>query len=190
MSTGTGGYYPQEPYYAPGWSAPAAPEPPRRSRRGRWVAVVAIALLVLGLLTWGLVTLRLSMQTRTLGAVEEPTTTHSRRLDVGHCLATLPGDGDVASVDLVPCADPHAAEVVGVHTFRADAWPGRDAVEADAVAACEMDTRQAELGFRPVVWTPSESSWGQGDRRGLCLAALDEGTARGSFTTADDVTVD
>lgn len=187
-TTPPGGYYPHEPYYAPGWSTPAQPEPPRRGRRRTWVVVVAVVVLVLGLAAWGLATLRLSMQTRPLGAVERPTTAHSRQLDVGHCLATLPEDGVVESVELVPCADPHVAEVVGVHTFRADAWPGQAAVDDEAAAACEMDTRQREAGFRPVVWTPSEAGWGQGDRRGLCLAWLPDGEARGSFTEADEVT--
>lgn len=183
-----GGYYPQEAYYAPGWSAPAQTEPPRRGRGRTWLVVVAVGVLVLGLLAWGLTTLLAGMRSRPLGEVDEPTTAHSRQLDVGHCLETMPEDGDVDRVRLAPCADPHAAEVVGVHTYRADEWPGQEAVDDEAAAACEMDTRQREAGFRAVVWTPSEAGWGQGDRRGLCLAWLPDGAASGSFTEGDEVT--
>lgn len=189
MSAPTGGgYYPQEPYYAPGWSGPASPVPPRRSRTPLVIVLVLVGVLVLGLAAWGVVVLRLSMQTRVLGEVDRPTSAHSRQLDVGHCVASMPADGDVGRVDLVPCADPHVAEVVGVHPFRADAWPGQRAVDDEAAASCEMDSTQVAAGFRAVVWSPSEESWAQGDRRGLCLAWLEDGEARGSFAAGDEVT--
>lgn len=189
MSAPTGGgYYPQEPYYAPGWTGPAAPVPPRRRRTALVVVLVLVGVLVLGLAAWGAVVLRQGMQTRLLGEVDRPTTAHSRQLDVGHCLATLPADGTVDRVDLVPCADPHVAEVVGVHPFRSDEWPGQDAVDDESAAACEMDAAQAAAGFRAVVWSPSQESWAQGDRRGLCLAWLPDGEARGSFAAGDEVT--
>ena len=35
--SGQDGWYPQQEYYAPGWSAPVGP-PPARRRWGRWVA--------------------------------------------------------------------------------------------------------------------------------------------------------
>ncbi len=190
MSTsGGGGYYPQEPYFAPGWSAPQpGTEPPRRNRRALVLVLVLTGVAVLGLVAWAVITFVTSARTSTLGEVTDPTQVHARRLDVGHCVETLPQDGRVARVDVVPCEDPHVAEVVGAHPFRSDAWPGRSTVEAEATAACEMDTAQRDAGFRAVVWTPSEASWGQGDRRGLCLAWLDEGQARGSFAAGDEVT--
>src|SRR5665647_1514563 len=42
-------YYPQQAYYAPGWTAPAATSP-RRSRRGLWLAIGGglVVLLVVG----------------------------------------------------------------------------------------------------------------------------------------------
>lgn len=182
------GYYPQEAFYAPGWSAPASPPPTRRQRR-LWPVLLAIGIvLVLALGTGGYLAMRLATDTSPLDEVEERTEVAAGRLDVGHCLATMPGDGEVNRVTLVPCAEPHEAEVVGVHTFRADEWPGDQAVVDEATAACEMDTTQAAAGFVPVVWTPSEAAWGQGDRLGLCLAWLEKGAARGSFTAGDEVT--
>ncbi|WP_182112807.1 septum formation family protein [Actinotalea sp. JY-7876] len=184
---GTGGYYPQQAYYAPGWTAdPDRPPPPRRARRLVLWSVAAVVLLAL--VATAVVALRMRAETSPLGDVSEATTVHSRRLDVGHCVARLPEDGDVGRVDVVPCAEPHVAEVVGIHRFRSDAWPGRQRVDAEAAAACEMDSRQADAGFRAVVWTPSEASWGQDDRAGLCLAWLPDGEARGSFAAGDEVT--
>ncbi len=162
------GYYPQQPYYAPGWTQ-AATQP--RSRRGRRIAlfttlaVVVVAVLgavaVAGLYWWS---------TKPIGDVTSPTSANARQVRPGHCIRDLPADGSVGTVTLVPCDDPHEAEVVGSLRYDDDAWPGEDAVTEQAAAWCEMDNAQVEAGLRAVVWTPSEQSWSQGDRAALCLA--------------------
>lgn len=184
---GADAYYPEQPYYAPGWG-PASP-PPRRRGPARAVLVAVLALLVLALVAGavlGALTLR---DTRPLGEVEDPTTAATRRLDVGHCIAELPADGAVERVRVVPCAEPHEAEVVGVLDLPGGGWPGRSQVQSRLTAWCEMDTAQQEAGFRAVVWAPSEAGWDQGDRQGLCLAWTGGGSATGSLTADDEVAV-
>lgn len=177
------------PYYAPGWQAPV-PEhapPPRRSR-GRalvWVGAVAAVLL----LAAGVVGVRTWMQTRPLGEVAGPVDAHPGRLQAGHCLAELPEDGAVDGVRVVPCDTAHVAEVVGRLELPDGAWPGRDSVTSRITTWCDMDSAQADAGFEPVVWVPTERGWGRGDRVGMCLAWLPEGTATGSFTAGDQVSV-
>ncbi|MCU1431609.1 MAG: hypothetical protein JWP95_714 [Actinotalea sp.] len=183
-----GGYYPQEAYYAPGWQAPVQPVPPRNRSRLPLVLGIVGGLLALLVGTGAVLGIRYVMDTRPLGAVEEPRSATPRQLATGHCVGELPADGDVSRVQVVPCSEPHEAEVVGVLTLPGAAWPGQNAVERDAVAACDMDTAQQEAGFRPVAWAPSQTGWGQGDRRALCLAWLDGGTATGSFIAGDEVT--
>ena len=166
-----GGYYPQQPYYAPGWTQ-AATEP--RSRRGQRIALFSVLAIVVlavagtvaaaGLYWWG---------TKPVGDVTSPTSATSRQVRVGHCIRDLPADGGVGSVTIVPCGDPHEAEVLGSLNLGEGPWPG-DAAAEQAAAWCEMDTEQAAAGYRPVVWTPSEQSWSQGDRIALCLAWLDD----------------
>lgn len=189
MSTPTpDGYYPQQPYYAPGWQAPVSTTPPPRNRRRLWITLAVVGTLVLvGVVAGGLAAVRFFLDTRALGAVDQAMEVSARRLDVGHCVGDLPADGAVSRVQVVPCDQPHAAEVVGVHTLTDGEWPGEDVVRTQVENACEMDNAQREGGFQAVVWSPSAGSWSQGDRRGLCLAWHGDGDVRGSFTLGDDV---
>ena len=185
-------YYPQQAHYAPGWQAPVPPPAPpgqRAPRRTGTVLALVGGVLVIGLVA-GLVTAaRYFLDIRPLGDVDAPRSATTRQLAPGHCLDPLPVDGEVVRVTVVPCDEPHEAEVVGVLALRGDDWLGQDEVDDLVTAYCEMDTAQRKAGFQPVVWSPSEAGWGQGDRRGLCLAWLDGGAATGSFTSDDQVTV-
>lgn len=178
------GYYPQEAYYAAGWTPEASAPRPRRGRRAAVVALVVVVALVL--LGGGGYALGYWLRTRPVGDVTGPVGVTARQVGTGHCIRELPEDGSVAGVTLVPCADPHQAEVVGDLELPDGAWSSAD-VEARATAWCEMDSAQEEAGFRPVVWTPSQQAWSQGDRTALCLAWLDGGRATGSFTDGDEV---
>ena len=181
-------YYPQEAYYAPGWQPAPQRDPERARRRRRLVVAVAAAVVVLLVAAGAVVGVRAFLERRPLGEVTSARTATPRQLDVGHCLARLPADGEVTRVPVVPCDAPHAAEVVGTLTVRGEAWPGQEAVDEDVTAACEMDRAQLEAGFRAVAWSPSEAGWAQGDRRGLCLAWSGGGRVTGSFTEGDEVT--
>ena len=183
------GYYPQEAYYAPGWQAGEGDGPPPRRRRRTVVVAVVVIIALFGVSILGAAAtgLRYVMDTRTLGEVEGPVTVAARRLDVGHCIGDLPSDGQVRRVRVVPCGEPHEAEVVGALTLNEGAWPGPSTVESTARAYCEMDRTQIESGFRAVVWQPSETGWGQGDRQVLCLAWSGGAQVTGSFTAGEDV---
>jgi hypothetical protein len=180
------GYYPQDAYYAPGWSAPDDRSAPPRRRRGRTVVLLVLAgVLAVAALAAGAVALRTWTDTRPLGAVTEPTSATPHQLRTGHCVEDLPDDGRVTRVRVVPCSEPHEAEVLGVHRVRGEEWRGIEAVVEESVGACEMDRRQEAAGFRPVVWTPTERSWEQGDRDALCLAWVEGGLVTGSWRDGD-----
>jgi hypothetical protein len=180
------GYYPQQAYYAPGWTGPAAPPSPRRRRGAILAAVITLAaVVVLGGAAWGI---GYWLQTRSLGEIDAPTTATTRQVTVGHCMAELPRDGSVARVRLVPCAEPHEAEVVGVLALGPGPWPGQESVEAQVERWCEMDTAQQEAGFTAVAWTPSARGWAQGDTQGVCIAWFEGGGVTGSWAEGDVVT--
>ncbi|HEY3439034.1 MAG TPA: septum formation family protein [Actinotalea sp.] len=181
------GYYPQEPYYAPGWQTPAEQVRRRGPRRGIAISLIVIGALVVATAAVGVGALvRMRFETRALGTVDSPVTVSSRRLSTGHCIGALPRDGDVNRVGVVPCDQPHEAEVVGVLALDGD-WPGQARLERKAEDYCEMDRAESGAGFQPVVWTPSRGSWGQGDRKILCLAWRATGPVTGSFSAGDDV---
>jgi hypothetical protein len=184
---GPAGYYPQQPYYAPGWQAPVPTDPAARGRRRTRILLGVGGVLTLALLVGLALGGRYLLATRPLGDVATARDATPRQLAVGHCIEELPDDGEVGRVRVVPCAEPHAAEVVGELALPAGPWPGQAEVDRRVIAWCEMDTAQRDAGFAPVVWAPGEAAWGQGDRRGLCLAWFDGGGVTGSFTAGDRV---
>ncbi|WP_225755523.1 septum formation family protein [Actinotalea sp. Marseille-Q4924] len=178
------GYYPQDAYYAPGWSAPVdAPPPPRGHRGARTVVRVLAVLGVVALVGVVGVGARTWADSRPLGTVSGDVSAHPRQLVAGHCVQTLPPDGTVRRTTLVPCDRPHEAEVLATHRHADGPWPGDAQVRREAEAACEMDSAQQQAGVQPVVWAPTEASWRQGDRTSLCLAWLPG--LRGSWTEGD-----
>ena len=103
--------------------------------------------------------------------VEGPREAWSTQLTTGHCLAELPDDGDVGRVDVVPCDRPHTAQVVSEYRFADDAvWPGLGDAHARVAAGCELSQAEVDAGVRALTWAPTEDSWEDGDRTGLCVA--------------------
>ena len=158
----------------------------RRHTRGRGLAIAGAVLGVLGtvaLAVVGTVVVLTSLATRPLPAdVPAARDAHAQQLVTGNCLAAVPANGPVDSVRVVPCADPHAAQVVTEYTFAPDAvWPGQQSADARVARACVLDDAEVADGVRTVTWSPTERSWADGDRVGLCLAVVDGGGVRGSF---------
>lgn len=157
-----------------------------RGRRGRGLALAGVALGVLGTLVWTGVVVGAVLTARSerplAGDVDAPRDAHARQLVTGVCVEELPADGPVGTVRVVPCAQPHAAEVLSLYAFAAAAiWPGQESADARVATACALSPAEVEQGVRAVTWAPTEASWGRGDRTGLCLATVDGGGMTGSF---------
>ncbi len=123
-----------------------------RRRRGRWMAWVGLALGLGSTLLWvalaGLVVLLL----RPLPAdVAAPRYAVPQQLVVGSCLQTLPQDGDVWVVRVVPCADSHEAQVV-VRQDLTNPPAGQTRLDEAAAQLCATG---APASGRLVVWAPT-----------------------------------
>jgi hypothetical protein len=179
-------YAPEASYS--GWRPPTPQDESARRRRfaligGALVAVIAVVAVVAII-----VNLVNRQQWEPIEAmIAEPQEVHPLQLVLGSCVESVPEDGEVSEVLAVPCDASHTAQVVGRTDF-ADAavWPGRDEVDKRVALVCGTKqlgpvARTSPLAdsVRYVVWGPSEESWGDGDRVGLCLA-----------TTAEPVTQD
>jgi hypothetical protein len=152
-----------------------------RGTRGRGLAVAGMVLGAVVTVGWGLGALVWwqGEQARTplAGDVDAPRTASARQLVLGSCLAELPPDGEVSDVSVVPCADEHRAQVVARTDFGADdVWPGQQAADRRVARVCTPDVLgpDAPDGVTLVVWSPTEASWLDGDRTGLCLVASDD----------------
>lgn len=158
-------------YFAPGWQEAAAAR--TRARRRTVVVAVAVGAVVVlavgGVLGTRAVT---TARSRPLPSdVTAPTTAYAVQLVTGSCLATLPADGEVDRVDVVPCAEPHAAQVVAQYAFEAEAvWPGQPDAHARVARACVLSDEEVAAGVELVTWAPTAASWSAGDRTGLCVA--------------------
>jgi hypothetical protein len=150
-----------------------------RHTRGRGLAIAGVVLGAAG--TVALVAavvvavLTASVQRPLPSDVPEARDVHAAQLVTGNCLADLPAAGSVERVRVVPCAQPHVAQVVTDYEFTANAvWPGQDAADARVARACVLEDDEVAAGVRAVTWAPTESGWARGDRQGLCLAVLDD----------------
>ena len=157
-----------------------------RHTRGRGLAIAGAVLGIVGTLAIAAAVTALVLT----AAASRPLPTdvpaardaRAQQLVTGNCVATLPDDGSVGSVRVVPCADPHEAQVITEFSFAQDAvWPGQQAADARVARACVLDESEIEAGVLTVTWAPTERSWADGDRVGLCLAVVDGGGVTGSF---------
>ncbi|MCO7273924.1 septum formation family protein [Cellulosimicrobium cellulans] len=149
-----------------------------RRTRGRGLAVAGMAVGAVVTLAWtaGALAWWQGEQARVplAGDVSTPQTVNAVQLVLGTCLDELPPDGEVTQVRAVPCADEHRAQVVARTDLGADeVWPGQQAVDRRVARVCTPDVlgSDAPEGVELVVWSPTEASWRDGDRTGLCLAA-------------------
>ena len=157
-----------------------------RRTRGRGLARTGLALGVIGTLAAVGVLVGATLTARNQRAlpadVGAPRQAHARQLVTGSCIDPLPTAAEVDTVRVVPCRDPHAAQVVTEYAFDdAAVWPGQAAADARVAGSCDLTPAERDAGVRALTWAPTEDSWGGGDRLGLCLATTGAGQLTGSF---------
>ncbi|KRA22988.1 hypothetical protein ASD65_00030 [Microbacterium sp. Root61] len=98
-------------------------------------------------------------------------------VQVGDCLNTAGIDTEeVSSLPIVPCTEPHDDEVYFSYQVADGAFPGEEALIADAQEACAVEFttfvglayEESALDLWPMY--PTEGSWDSGDREVLCIA--------------------
>lgn len=109
------------------------------------------------------------------GAIVESGGLGAYVMQIGDCFND-PGAGQVASVEGVPCSQPHDNEVFAEFELASGPWPGEAALAEDAWYRClghferyvgaEYET--SSLGF--TTFTPVEEGWAEGDRLVTCFA--------------------
>ncbi len=106
-------------------------------------------------------------------------------LEVGDCVADVNDfaeDELVLTLDAVPCAEQHGAEVYAIVTLDDTAYPGDDEVSALSEERCvdELETASPEAfedETYAVIWfQPTEDSWSEDDRDLSCLVSTESPT--------------
>lgn len=158
-------------HFAPGWEEAAAARTRSRRRAVVGALVGGTVVVVAGLAALGTWAVSEARSRPLPSDVTTPTTAYAVQLVTGSCLAALPPDGEVDRVDVVPCAEAHAAQVVGQYAFEPEAvWPGQRDAHARVARACVLSEEEVAAGVDLVTWAPTAASWSDGDRTGLCVA--------------------
>jgi len=110
-------------------------------------------------------------------------------LTVGDCFND-PNVDEIFDVPIVDCSEPHDYEVFGEFDLEGDAFPGEDALFAQADEGClaafqpyiGVPFEQSTLSFS--YYVPTEQSWISGDRLVSCLVYDEAGQTTGSLAGA------
>jgi len=178
-----------EPYRAGNWEA----APRARASRAWIFPVVGAGLAAVALAIWAGLEVGHGIGTSEVAASDAPgQTLNAIQVSPGVCLAKLPANGTVATADAVACDVPHEAESVADYTFTGDTWPGRDVVVAKLLDFCGSFVQPGysdspmftptdwDAGLRWVAWAPTERSWAENERTGVCVVYR-QGQITGSF---------
>jgi len=105
-------------------------------------------------------------------------------LAVGDCLNDASETGDVSTVPVVECDEPHDSEVYAVISMDDGDYPGDLAVTQLVDLQCRQEFEHfagipaAESKYQFAALYPTEQSWGGGDREIVCrIALIDENGA-------------
>jgi hypothetical protein len=178
-----------EPYRAGNWEA----APRARAARAWIIPVVGAGLAALALAVWAGIEVGHRVGTSDV-TVSDPSgqTINAIQVAPGTCLKKLPSDGIVATADAVGCAVPHEAEAVADYTFIGYQWPGKPAVVSKLLDFCGSFVQPGnsdssmfaatdwDAGLRWVAWAPTEHSWADNQRTGVCVVYR-KGQVEGSF---------
>jgi len=111
-------------------------------------------------------------------------------VDVGNCVDSTTGAGEVTEIPVVPCSGPHVGEAyAAVRMSDGATFPGEEAV-VEAARGCEepfeefvgVPLRGSQL--KVTYFHPTEQSWATGDREILCVVSDPRGPVEGSLRGA------
>jgi hypothetical protein len=154
----------------------------RRGQQGRGLAVAGLSLSAVWVLGWVVlivVAVTSSAGRDGSGAVDRAGTLSLEELRPGDCINGLKESVRITSVDAVPCASPHQAEVYGVFTLAAGPWPG----DAEATRLSEDGCTERLESYAPAavdddsisvffLYPNTAMAWRQ-DRSVICVAMHD-----------------
>jgi len=162
-----------------GFGIAALRQIPRRGQSGKGLAIgglVLSALWTIGIAAVIAIAVLTGAQRSEGGQVTEAGSVNVFDVRVGDCIEEIAEDPSATSVDAVPCAEPHRAEVISTITLPDGEWPGERSVFSEADRGCpealETETAPSSRdGLETFYLHPTERSWElQDDRDIVCIA--------------------
>ncbi len=145
--------------------------------------VRGLAALVCGLILVGCTT---GAPRNTAGQVTATASINPFQITLGDCTGPMK-EGDIESLQVVPCGDKHNYEAYAVTKLSGTTFPGEAEVTKQADKFCTAEFRTF-IGLAPkdskydmFYLYPVESSWAAGDREVLCLAGSTKGGVTGTL---------
>jgi hypothetical protein len=163
-----GPYGPPGPYGQPPAGYPYPGPPPKKSRKGLFIGLGVLAVLLIGALITAVAVFVFATKDKVIAT----------DLTVGDCLTDIPDGSLVQLVPKTDCSQPHAGEAYAVLTMPDGEYPG------EATISAWQNKCPGELGtYAPDALTddsigvfvlyPTAETWGQGDRAVVCIATTD-----------------
>jgi hypothetical protein len=142
---------------------------------GLWTLLIAVVVIV---------ALATDAERDPSGRVREAGTESVFDLRVGDCINDLEEATMEVSVEVLPCSQPHDAEVISSFELPRGDYPGEDSIfrVADRRCSRELDAVAGAQGGEPFYFYPTEQSWGNGDRQVNCVALFSQ-PRRGSVVS-------
>jgi len=97
-------------------------------------------------------------------------------VEVGDCIAEIPQEARVETVETVDCRQPHAGEVYAQLAVPDVDFPGEDAIVEKYASRCEPELASyspaaaQDMSISLVYLHPTEETWERGDRAVHCIA--------------------
>lgn len=116
----------------------------------------------------------------------EGTDTSAFEIKVGDCLNDGDVSGEVESVPVVECTEPHDSEAYASIIMDDGDFPGADEVDTQAQDGClaafegYVGTSYDNSKFEISYYYPTEATWANGDREILCVLYDPAGKSTGS----------
>ena len=111
---------------------------------------------------------------------------------VGDCLDDVDVTGEVTSVPIVDCAEPHDSEVFARTLASGATFPGDEELEAELTEFCQgevysdfLGVAYAESEYFTGGYYPTAASWASGDRELLCTVRDEGSQTTGSLEGAE-----
>ena len=161
----------------------------RTGQAGRGQAIAGIVLSIVWMVVITVVVVLVVMTGATRGEGGEISSGGSigvEMLSLGDCLNNLE-EGTQLSVEAVPCAEPHQAQVYAVSTFEGGPYPGDDSLGKDTEQRCvdlmrtDFPEAFADDTVQVFFFHPTSDSWARGDHEMVCVALYTDGPRRGSL---------